>query len=185
MPLGPGVCLEQLAHRLRGYTGADVAAVCTEAALRCASEAVAAAESAAGGADGMAEEDLSQHLASPKFLASLRVEGRHFEAAVGQLGPAVLRGLSPEVPEVRWEDVGGLQVGGGSSPAFVPRPPRLRPLRLRLLRARHLTSLAKQRKLPDKPSARQTNTEGFSHAPPPSPFCRRPRLRCESWWISR
>lgn len=99
MPLGAGVDLAGLAAQLRGYTAADCVAVCTEAAVRCASEAVAAAE---------AEGDLEQ-VASSDWLGALRVERAHFEAAVGQLGPAVLRGLCPELPDVSWEDVGGLE----------------------------------------------------------------------------
>ncbi|GAB4820477.1 hypothetical protein N2152v2_007523 [Parachlorella kessleri] len=112
MPLGPSVNLITLAQRLRGHTAADCVAVCTEAALRCASEAVAAAEEAAAaegewGAPRAGE--LGQVLSSREFLEGLRVEARHLEAAAAVLGPAVLRGVSPEVPEVAWEDVGGLQ----------------------------------------------------------------------------
>lgn len=118
MPLGEGVDLALLAQTLRGYTAADCVAVCTEAALRCAAEAVAAVEEC-GGELGV--------VASQGFLAALRVEARHVEGAVAVLGPAVLRGLCPELPEVRWEEVGGLQVSGPvAGPAYVPStiPPR-------------------------------------------------------------
>lgn len=104
MPLAPDVCLEGVAARLRGYVAADVAAVCSEAALLCASEAVAAAE-AAGRVEAVGE---------PQFLAGLRVRGEHFEAALARLGPSVLRGLAPEVPDdVSWDAIGGLEVRGG------------------------------------------------------------------------
>ena len=76
-----------------------------EAALLCAVEAVRAAEAAGRHVPSALEE--------PGFLESLRVSGAHFEAAVERLGPAVLRGLAPEVPAVRWDDIGGLQVGAG------------------------------------------------------------------------
>lgn len=105
MPLAPDVQLEAVAARLRGYVAADVAAVAAEAALLCAVEAVRVAEAAGRHVPSALEE--------PGVLESLRVSGAHFEAAVERLGPAVLRGLAPEVPAVRWDDIGGLQVGAG------------------------------------------------------------------------
>ena len=52
----------------------------------------------------------------------------HFEAAVAALGPASLRELAPEVPEVSWGQVGGLEVschlGGCPAPGCAaPSPP--------------------------------------------------------------
>ena len=105
MPLAPDVQLDAVAARLRGFVAADVAAVAAEAALLCAVEAVRAAEAAGRHVPAMLEE--------PGFLESLRVSAAHFGAAVERLGPSVLRGLAPEVPAVRWDDIGGLQVGGG------------------------------------------------------------------------
>ncbi|PRW18391.1 cell division cycle 48-like protein [Chlorella sorokiniana] len=101
MPLAPGVQLDEVAARLRGYVAADVAAVASEAALLCAVEAVRAAE--AGG------RHVPSAIEDPGFLESLCVTAAHFEAAVERLGPSVLRGLAPEVPAVRWDDIGGLQ----------------------------------------------------------------------------
>lgn len=100
MPLAPCVDLPAIAAQLRGYVAADVAAVASEAGLLCAAEAVQAAE--AGGR--LAE------VGSEGFLAGLLVTAGHFQAAAARLGPSVLRGLSPEVPQVGWDDVGGLQV---------------------------------------------------------------------------
>ncbi|KAI7845235.1 hypothetical protein COHA_001279 [Chlorella ohadii] len=101
MPLAPDVQLDAFAARLRGFVAADVAAVAAEAALLCAAEAVRALE-----AEG---RHVPSALEQPEFLASLRVSAAHFEAAVVRLGPSVLRGLAPEVPAVRWDDIGGLQ----------------------------------------------------------------------------
>lgn len=105
MPLAPDVQLGAVAARLRGFVAADVAAVAAEAALLCAVEAVQAAEAAGRHVATVLEE--------PGFLESLRVSAAHFEAAVERLGPSVLCGLAPEVPAVRWDDIGGLQVGRG------------------------------------------------------------------------
>ena len=98
MPLDACVSLPHLAAQLRGYVAVDAAAVCSEAALVCAVEAVRGAE-AAGCAAGVE---------APDFLSSLRVTDAHFEVAAARLGPAVLRGLAPEVPEVSWDAIGGL-----------------------------------------------------------------------------
>lgn len=100
MPLAPDVDLPGIAAQLRGYVAADVAAVASEAGLLCAAAAVGAAE-----AEGRLAE-----VEEEAFLAGLRVTPEHFEAAVAQLGPAVLRGLAPEVPQIGWDDVGGLEV---------------------------------------------------------------------------
>jgi transitional endoplasmic reticulum ATPase len=100
MPLQEGVELHAVAAQLRGYVAADVAAVCAEAALMCAVEAVHAAEAA--GQEAAVD--------APEFLASLQVGPAHFEAAVARLGPAVLRGLAPEIPEISFDQIGGLQV---------------------------------------------------------------------------
>ncbi|KAI3435528.1 hypothetical protein D9Q98_001594 [Chlorella vulgaris] len=99
MPLHSDVQLQPIATRLRGFVAADVAAVCAEAALVCAVEAVRVAE-----AEGRLEAVQGQ-----AFLAGLAVRAAHFEAAEARLGPAVLRGLAPEVPDTRFEDIGGLQ----------------------------------------------------------------------------
>jgi SpoVK/Ycf46/Vps4 family AAA+-type ATPase len=84
LPLEGGVraWLSLLAPRLVGYVGADIAALCREAALLVASEERP---------DG-------------------RVGIRHFEEAVARLGPpSALRGITPaDVPSTTWDDVGGL-----------------------------------------------------------------------------
>ncbi|KAL4458073.1 hypothetical protein ABPG75_012938 [Micractinium tetrahymenae] len=99
MPLAPCVDLPAVAARLRGYVAADVAAVASEAGLLCAAAAVEAADARGRLAEVESEE----------FLEGLRVTAEQFEAAVARLGPAVLRGLAPEVPEITWDDVGGLE----------------------------------------------------------------------------
>jgi transitional endoplasmic reticulum ATPase len=104
IPLQEGVELPAVAAQLRGYVAADVAAVCAEAALMRAVEAVHAAEAA--GQETTVD--------APNFLASVRVGAAHFEAAVARLGPAVLRGLAPEIPEISFDQIRGLQVRCGA-----------------------------------------------------------------------
>lgn len=100
MPLAPDVQLAAVAAQLRGYVSADVAAVASEAALACAVQAVHAAETEGRLAD----------VELPEFLAGLRVTAAHFEVAAAALGPAVLRGMAPDVPDVSFDDIGGLEV---------------------------------------------------------------------------
>eukprot|EP00887_Chlorella_sp_A99_P001514 scaffold8.g1514.t1 len=101
MPLDPAVDLGAFAARLHGHTAADCAAVCTEAALRCAVEVLVAAADA-GQLEGGPE-------CWEGMLEGVAVGPAHFEAAAAALGPASLRELAPEVPRVDWSQVGGLK----------------------------------------------------------------------------
>ena len=120
MPLADGGdCLDAVAARLHGCVGADVAAVCVEAAMAACVEAVAAAEdlTTSGGTDAMVgggSGGLEAWLQSPAFLAGLRVTPAHFAAAAAAARPSVLRGLAPDVPDdISFDAIGGLQVGWG------------------------------------------------------------------------
>jgi transitional endoplasmic reticulum ATPase len=91
MPLGPDVDLAALAGETHGHVGADLAALCREAAM--------AALRRAGGLS----------LTGPRLdLAALRVEGRDFQAALREVTPSALREVFVEVPDVRWADVAGV-----------------------------------------------------------------------------
>jgi transitional endoplasmic reticulum ATPase len=91
MPLGADVDLAALAAETHGHVGADLAALCREAAM--------AALRRAGGLS----------LAGPRMdLAALRVEGRDFQAALREVTPSALREVFVEVPDVRWADVAGV-----------------------------------------------------------------------------
>ena len=63
----------------RGYSGADMAAVCREAALAAMEEAVVAAEAAAGGGGDAA-------LASAH---EIKVNARHFSKAISVVPPSI------------------------------------------------------------------------------------------------
>ena len=82
--------LPYLAAKLVGYVGADIAALCREAALLTLP--AASADSTASAAD----------------VTPLRWE--HFEAALAKVGaPSSLRGIAPSsMPRTAWDDVGGL-----------------------------------------------------------------------------
>jgi transitional endoplasmic reticulum ATPase len=95
MKLDEGVELESIASETHGYVGADLAALCTEAALQCIREKM----------DVIDLEDET----SAEILESMSVTQEHFRTALGTSNPSALRETIVEVPNVTWEDIGGLE----------------------------------------------------------------------------
>lgn len=88
MPIGGDVNISLLAIRTAGFTGADIAALCTEAAY--------SAMQKAGPADLF-------------DTSSLTISMGHFESALGKVRPSGLREISVQTPrDVGWDDIGGL-----------------------------------------------------------------------------
>ena len=96
MRLGNDVDLDFLARNTHGYVGADLQQLCMEAALECIR-----------GKMGLI--DFNRDQVDKKILDSILVEGKHFDHAVGIVAPSSLRENQVEVPDVKWEDVGGLE----------------------------------------------------------------------------
>jgi transitional endoplasmic reticulum ATPase len=96
MQLGKDVDLELLARNTHGYVGADIQQLCMEAALECIRSVV-----------GLIDFDKDQ--VDKKILDSILVEQRHFDYAMGIVAPSSLRENQVEVPDVHWDDVGGLE----------------------------------------------------------------------------
>jgi len=94
------VDLELLAKDMHGYAGADIAGLAAEAGLACIREAVAECEDVLR---------LSGESLEDAVLERAELTHAHFTAALARLGPSMLRELVSEVPDVRWEDVGGLE----------------------------------------------------------------------------
>ncbi|KAJ7552714.1 hypothetical protein O6H91_06G080900 [Diphasiastrum complanatum] len=95
MKLTDDVDLEKVAHDTHGFVGADLAALCTEAALQCIREK-------------MDVIDLEDETIDAEILNSMAVTNEHFQTALGISNPSALRETVVEVPNVTWEDVGGL-----------------------------------------------------------------------------
>ena len=91
MPLAPDVDLEALAEATTGYVGADLAALCREAAM--------AALRRAG---------LHDPAAPRPDTESLAVTAADFAEALTQVTPTALREVFVELPRQSWADVGGL-----------------------------------------------------------------------------
>jgi len=96
MRLAEDVDLEMVAKETHGYVGADLAACCTEAALQCIREK-------------MGVIDLDDDTIDAEVLDSMAVSNDHFKTAMGTTNPSALRETVVEVPNVTWDDIGGLE----------------------------------------------------------------------------
>jgi len=96
MKLDEEVDLEKISKETHGYVGADLAALCTEAALQCIREK-------------MDIIDLEDESIDAEVLDSMAVTNDHFHTALTTSNPSALRETVVEVPNVTWEDVGGLE----------------------------------------------------------------------------
>ena len=96
MRLGKDVDLELLARGTHGYVGADLQQLCMDAALECIRSK-------------MGLIDFDKDKVDKMILDSIVVEEKHFEHAMAVVHPSSLRESQVEVPDVHWEDVGGLE----------------------------------------------------------------------------
>jgi transitional endoplasmic reticulum ATPase len=96
MKLDEDVDLEQVANETHGFVGADLAQLCTEAALTCIREK-------------MYLIDLEDETIPGEVLDSLSVTMDHFRTALGVCNPSALRETVVETPNTTWDDIGGLE----------------------------------------------------------------------------
>ena len=96
MKLDETVDLEAVAKDTHGFVGADVAALCTESALQCIREK-------------MDIIDIEAEKLDTSILEAMAVSQEHFKFAMGSVNPASLRETHVEVPNIKWEDIGGLE----------------------------------------------------------------------------
>merc|ERR1712029_942053 len=96
MRLAEDLALEQVAAETHGHVGADLAALCSEAALQQIREK----------RDLIDQEDES---IDAEVLNSLAVTMADFQFAMGKSTPSAIRETVVETPNVSWEDIGGLE----------------------------------------------------------------------------
>ncbi len=96
MPLSEDVDFDELAEVTHGYTGADLAALCKEAAMSALRRFMREGK-----------VDLSKPVPA-SILRELRVTRQDFLEAMKYIQPSLLREIYVEIPEVRWDDIGGL-----------------------------------------------------------------------------
>jgi len=99
MPLAEDVDLREIAKMTKGYTGADLAALAKEAAMAALREFVKS-----GKVDLNKPGEIRREI-----LETLKVGRRHFLEAMKFVRPTLMREVYVEVPEVHWDDIGGLE----------------------------------------------------------------------------
>ncbi|KAL7545497.1 hypothetical protein ACHAWF_008848 [Thalassiosira exigua] len=96
MKLDEDVDPEAIARETHGFVGADIAALCTEAAMQCIREK-------------MDLIDIEDEEIDAEILDSMAVNQDHFRHALGVSNPSSLRETVVEVPNISWDDIGGLE----------------------------------------------------------------------------
>lgn len=96
MPLSEGVSLEKLADITHGFVGADLEALAREAAMSALRKM-------------LPEIDLELADIPQDKLMQLHVGPDNFMEAMKEVEPSAIREFFVEVPDVKWDDVGGLE----------------------------------------------------------------------------
>lgn len=97
MPLAKDVDVQKIGDITHGYVGADLAALCKEAAMHALRRLLPDL--------GELEEDKP---IPQDALKKLIVVGEDFDHALKMVEPSAMREVLIEIPNVKWEDVGGL-----------------------------------------------------------------------------
>jgi transitional endoplasmic reticulum ATPase len=95
MPLAKDVNLEKLADISHGFVGADLQALSKEAAMRALRRI-------------LPEVDLSSESIPAETLRKIIVTMQDFMDVIKEMEPSAMREIFVEVPDVKWEDIGGL-----------------------------------------------------------------------------
>ncbi|MEM1508854.1 MAG: CDC48 family AAA ATPase [Thermofilaceae archaeon] len=96
MPLAKDVDLKKLADITHGFTGADIAALCREAAMRALRKFIP-------------KIDFEKGEIPQEVLESLEVTMEDFFGAFREITPSALREIEIEIPNIHWSDIGGLE----------------------------------------------------------------------------
>jgi len=96
MPLGEDVDLGKLAQITHGFVGADLEALCREAAMTELRNV-------------MPKIDFASDELPYELLLALKVTMDNFMSALAEVEPSAIREVFVEVPSVKWEEVGGLE----------------------------------------------------------------------------
>lgn len=96
MPLTEDVDLASIARVAHGFVGADLQALSKEAAMRSLRRI-------------LPEIDLHQPKIPAEILNKIKVTKQDFDEALKDVQPSAMREVLVQRPNVRWEDIGGLQ----------------------------------------------------------------------------
>jgi transitional endoplasmic reticulum ATPase len=96
MPLAQDVNLDELADITHGFTGADIAALCREAAMNALRRF-------------LPKIDLEKTVIPAEVLEELKVSREDFAQALTYVQPSALREVIMEIPNITWDMIGGLE----------------------------------------------------------------------------
>ena len=95
MPLDDKVDLEEMADTTHGFVGADLESLCKEAAMRVLRRVMP---------DIKGDEEISS-----ETLKKIIVTKSDFKEALKEVQPSALREVLVQVPDIKWDDIGGLE----------------------------------------------------------------------------
>jgi transitional endoplasmic reticulum ATPase len=96
MPVEESVNLKQIAKVTHGFVGADLESLAKEAAMRSLRRV-------------LPEIDLDQDKISAEILQKIKITDEDFKDALKEVRPSALREVLVQIPDVSWDDVGGLE----------------------------------------------------------------------------
>ena len=95
MPIDKNVDLEQISKITHGFVGADLEVLSKEAAMRSLRRI-------------LPEIDLDEEKVSSEILQKIQITSEDFRDALKEVRPSALREVQVQIPNVSWDDVGGL-----------------------------------------------------------------------------
>ncbi|MHA1557553.1 MAG: CDC48 family AAA ATPase [Candidatus Heimdallarchaeota archaeon] len=95
MPLAKDVNLDLIAEKTHGYVGADLQALCRESAMKCLRRF-------------LPDIDDAEQVITPELLDKLEVTHDDLLSGMKEIQPSAIREVFTEIPNIRWNDVGGL-----------------------------------------------------------------------------
>ena len=96
MPLAQDVDLKKLSEMTHGYTGADLASLARETAMKALRRY-------------LPEINLEEERIPPGVLEKMEIRMEDFVNAYKEITPTAMREVYIEVPTVHWDDIGGLE----------------------------------------------------------------------------
>ena len=95
MPLAEDVDLDKIANTTHGFVGADLESLCKEAAMRVVRRILPEIQN---------DEEIPKEV-----MEKIVVTGDDFKNAQKEIQPSALREVLVQIPDIKWDDVGGLE----------------------------------------------------------------------------
>ena len=95
MPLAEDVDLEKISNTTHGFVGADLESLCKEAAMRVVRRILPEIQN---------DEEIPKEV-----MEKIVVTGEDFKNAQKEIQPSALREVLVQIPDIKWDDVGGLE----------------------------------------------------------------------------